>query len=186
MASVACRSRAHPSPGPGVGPSPSCSYAAWSASLSAMRSASWLLNHACTSGAVPTSSGGSGGADGGAPNATTAQPLTSTAMMSPARSPEYTVRLRIPIPLSSVPGRWPQQSATTGTPVERFTSRLGEMMRASARWCRRSGPELALQRGRGLLERTGIRAGREVLPPAVADDEADVGVPAGRDLLVGD
>src|SRR3954471_15425103 len=49
-----------------------------------------------------------------------------------------------------------------------------------------SGPELALElRGR-LLERARVGAGGQVLPPAVADDEADVGPPARRDLLVGD
>src|SRR3954451_4619979 len=51
---------------------------------------------------------------------------------------------------------------------------------------RRSGPELALQLGGRLLERARVGAGGQVLPPAVADDEADVGPPARRDLLVGD
>src|SRR4051794_7092538 len=49
-----------------------------------------------------------------------------------------------------------------------------------------SGPELALQGGGGLLESARVGAGREVLPAAVADDEADVGPPPRRDLLVGD
>src|SRR4051812_11354749 len=49
-----------------------------------------------------------------------------------------------------------------------------------------SGPELALERGRRILQRTAVGAGREVLPAAVADDEADVGVATGGDLLVGD
>src|SRR5687767_5214135 len=49
-----------------------------------------------------------------------------------------------------------------------------------------SGPELTLERGGGLLERAGVGAGREILPAAVSHDEDDVGVPAGRDLLVGD
>src|SRR4051794_36855938 len=51
---------------------------------------------------------------------------------------------------------------------------------------RRLRPELALQGGRRLVQGAGVGAGGEVLPAAVADDEADVRVPAGRDLLVGD
>src|SRR3954468_6747739 len=49
-----------------------------------------------------------------------------------------------------------------------------------------SGPELALQRGGGLLQGAAVGAGGEVFPAAVAHDEHDVGVPAGGDLLVGD
>ena len=45
-----------------------------------------------------------------------------------------------------------------------------------------SGPELALQRGGGLLERARVGAGGEVLPAPVGDDERDIGVPAGGDL----
>src|SRR3954451_16319153 len=50
----------------------------------------------------------------------------------------------------------------------------------------RSGPELALQCGGRLLQRARVGAGGEVLPAAVADDEADVGPPAGGQFLVGD
>src|SRR4051794_28585905 len=49
-----------------------------------------------------------------------------------------------------------------------------------------SGPELALQRGRCLLEGARVGARGQVLPPAVADDEADVGPSPGGHLLLGD
>src|SRR3954464_13667820 len=54
----------------------------------------------------------------------------------------------------------------------------------TSRWG--SGPELALQGRRRLVQGAGVGARGEVLPAAVADDEADVGVPPRRDLLVGD
>src|SRR3954468_19061772 len=51
---------------------------------------------------------------------------------------------------------------------------------------RRSGPELALEPRTRFLEGARVGPGGQVLPPAVGDDEADVGPPAGGDLLVGD
>src|SRR3712207_7682407 len=49
-----------------------------------------------------------------------------------------------------------------------------------------SRPELALERGRRLLQRARVGTGGQVLPATVADDEDDVGPATGGDLLVGD
>src|SRR4051794_30213079 len=56
---------------------------------------------------------------------------------------------------------------------------------ASTREIYRSGPELALEPLGRLVERAGVRTGRQVLPARVADHERDVCALARLDRTVG-